>query len=113
VQKLWRGPYPQALKRRVAGLYGHLANADCAQLVSEIARDGRPRTVWLAHLSAANNTPTLAFDAISGPLNQEGCTHVEVAVLARDKPSHVWHSSALTAQHGARAEDAALAQSPG
>ena len=90
VQRLWRGPYPPSLKRRVAGPHGHLANAEAARLISEIALDGRPRTVWLAHLSATNNTPDLAFDAVSEPLKREGCSHIELAVLARDKPSHVW-----------------------
>ncbi|MDQ5823075.1 MAG: MBL fold metallo-hydrolase [Chloroflexota bacterium] len=91
VERLWRGPYPYSRKKRVAGRYGHLANADAARLVSELARDGRPRTIWLAHLSASNNTPGIAFGTVTEPLNLEGCTHVEVAVLARDRPSHVWH----------------------
>ncbi|MFL5732225.1 MAG: MBL fold metallo-hydrolase [Chloroflexia bacterium] len=95
VQRLWRGPYHYTLKKRVASPYGHLANAETARLVAELARAGRPRTVWLAHLSAANNTPALAFDTVMEPLNREGCSHLEVAVLARDKPSHTWHSSAL------------------
>jgi phosphoribosyl 1,2-cyclic phosphodiesterase len=93
MQRLWRGPYHPMLKKRVAGPYGHLANVDTARLVSELARDGRPRTVWLAHLSAVNNTPALAFDTVSEPLNREGCTHLEVAILARDKPSHSWQAS--------------------
>ncbi|MDQ6693874.1 MAG: MBL fold metallo-hydrolase [Chloroflexota bacterium] len=90
LDRLWRGRYPPALKRRVAGLYGHLANSEAARLVSELARDDRPRTVWLAHLSAANNTPALALSTVMEPLDREGCTHVQVVVLARDKPSHVW-----------------------
>lgn len=91
VERLWRGWYPPALKRRVAGRYGHLANTDAARLVSELARDGRQRTIWLAHLSEANNTPALAYDTVTEPLKREGCAHLEVAVLARDRPSHIWH----------------------
>lgn len=90
VQKLWRGPYPWPLKKRVASDRGHLGNEEAARLVSELAQDGRPRTVWLAHLSATNNTPALAYDTVVEPLDREGCTHLKVAVLARDKPSHVW-----------------------
>jgi phosphoribosyl 1,2-cyclic phosphodiesterase len=93
VRRLWRGPYHPALKKRVAGPYGHLSNAETARLISEIARDGRPRTVWLAHLSAVNNTPALAFDTVSEPLDREGCTHIKLALLERDKPSQVWRSS--------------------
>jgi phosphoribosyl 1,2-cyclic phosphodiesterase len=90
LQKLWKGPYPWPLKKRVASDKGHLPNEETARLVSELARDGRRRTVWLAHLSATNNTPTLAYDAVAEPLGRDGCDHVKLAVLARDKPSHVW-----------------------
>ncbi len=93
VQRLWRGRYHPSLKKRVAGPHGHLSNAEAARLVSELARDNRPRTIWLAHLSAANNTPALALDAVREPLDREGCTHLEIAVLARDSPSHIWNSS--------------------
>jgi phosphoribosyl 1,2-cyclic phosphodiesterase len=102
VQKLWRGPYPWPLKKRVASDHGHLGNEEAGRLVSELAQDGRPRTVWLAHLSATNNTPALAYDTIAEPLERDGCTHLKVAVLARDKPSHVWES-------GSKAENAAPA----
>jgi len=91
VDRLWRGPYHPALKRRVASRYGHLSNAEAARLISELAQDGRSRTVWLAHLSAANNTPALAHSAVIEPLKRDDCTHLEIAVLARDRPSHVWH----------------------
>lgn len=37
VQRLWRGPYPPSLKKRVAGPRGHLGNAECARLISELA----------------------------------------------------------------------------
>ena len=93
VRRLWRGPYHPALKRRVASPYDHLSNTDAARLVSELARDGHQRTIWLAHLSAVNNTQALALDTVFDPLNREGCIHLEVAVLARDKPSYVWNPS--------------------
>ncbi|MEO8286174.1 MAG: MBL fold metallo-hydrolase [Chloroflexota bacterium] len=116
VDKLWRGRYHPALKRRVAGPHGHLANADTAILVSELARDSKhrsvPRTIWLAHLSAANNTPALAFDTVTEPLNREGCTHVEIAVLARDRPSHIWHSSALAVEEAHPTTVGQLASEP-
>lgn len=94
LDRLWRGRYPPALKKRVAGPHGHLSNADASRLVFDLAADGtsrcRRRTVWLAHLSAANNTPGIALGAVNEPLKREGCTDFEVAVLARDRPSHVW-----------------------
>lgn len=102
VQRLWRGPYHPALKRRVASNHGHLANTEAARLISELARDGKDRTIWLAHLSAVNNTPALALDTVSEPLMREGCTHFQVDVLARDRPSLVWHGSSaiVGARHG-------------
>jgi phosphoribosyl 1,2-cyclic phosphodiesterase len=87
---LWRGPYPYPLKRRVAGRHGHLSNNDASGLISRLAQDGRQRVVWLAHLSATNNTPGLALDTVNEPLNRDGCAHLQIAVLARDKPSHIW-----------------------
>lgn len=98
IERLWRGRYPPALKRRVAGRHGHLSNADAARLISELASDGVPRTIWLAHLSAANNTPALALDAVTDPLIREGCAHLEVAVLARDRPSHTWEYGTLAGE---------------
>ena len=95
VQRLWRGRYPQMLKRRVAGSFGHLSNEDAARLISEISRDGHSRTIWLAHLSAANNTPALAIDTVMEPLDRECCTHLKIEVLARDKPSHVWRAEGV------------------
>jgi phosphoribosyl 1,2-cyclic phosphodiesterase len=95
IQRLWRGPYHPSLKRRVAGPKGHLANTEAARLVSELAQDGRPRNIWLAHLSAANNTPDIALETVTEPLNQQGCTHLAVAVLARDVPSRIWSAAAV------------------
>ena len=91
VNRLWRGPYHPALKKRVAGPRGHLSNAEAARLIADLAQDGRHRTVWLAHLSAANNTPALAYSTVAEPLDREECRHIHVEVLARDKPSFVWH----------------------
>jgi phosphoribosyl 1,2-cyclic phosphodiesterase len=92
IRKLWRGPYHPALKKRVAGPYGHLSNAEAGRMISELARDGRQRTVWLAHLSEVNNTPAMALDTVNEPLQREECTHLRVEVLARGRPSHVWRA---------------------
>ncbi|HMA34491.1 MAG TPA: MBL fold metallo-hydrolase [Chloroflexia bacterium] len=92
LDRLWAGPYPPALKARIAGPRGHLANVDAARLVLDLARDPRPRTIWLAHLSATNNTPRLAYEAVAAPLAQAGYHHYMVAVAGRDRPSLVWDS---------------------
>jgi phosphoribosyl 1,2-cyclic phosphodiesterase len=105
LDRLWRGPYPPMLKARVAGARGHLANSDAARLVADLAQDGRPRTVWLAHLSATNNTPALARTAVAGALAQAGIRHCTVEVAGRDRPSLVWDSAAAVL---ARPEQLAL-----
>ena len=56
---LREGPYPYALKQRVAGPRGHLSNPDCARFATELAGQGT-RQFILSHLSDKNNTPVLA-----------------------------------------------------
>lgn len=66
---LARGPYPPALKRRIAGPCGHLGNGQAAQLLRRL--DGaRLQHVVAVHISEHNNTPRLARAAIGDAL---GC----------------------------------------
>lgn len=65
---LARGPYPPALKRRIAGPCGHLGNGQAAQLLRRI--DGsRLQHVVAVHISEHNNTPRLARAAVGGALD--------------------------------------------
>ena len=59
---LWSGPYPEDLKRRIAGRGGHLSNDEAAKLAKEAVK---PKLKWIAvaHLSQENNEPELAMDA--------------------------------------------------
>lgn len=87
---LRQGPYPAHLKRRVASDTGHLSNADCALALISAFRDGRALPeVWLAHLSATNNTPTLASGAIAAALDRHGLGG-EITALPRRSPGPVW-----------------------
>lgn len=64
---LMTGPYPQALKRRVAGQFGHLANEQAAELVAYLLGQGRldkAGHIVLAHLSETNNSPDVAWQAV-------------------------------------------------
>ncbi|WP_153108939.1 MBL fold metallo-hydrolase [Propionivibrio limicola] len=61
--------YPAVLKRRIAGNYGHLDNAQAAALLQGI-ETGRLQHVVAAHLSEQNNRPHLAATALAGAL---GC----------------------------------------
>jgi len=64
---LQRGPYPQALKDRVAGRMGHLSNGDASELLSRIDRS-RLQHVIAVHLSETNNSPSLAQAALASAM---------------------------------------------
>jgi phosphoribosyl 1,2-cyclic phosphodiesterase len=56
--------YHPALKRRVGGLYGHLSNPDAADIARQLCHPGLALLV-AAHLSAQNNRPDLAREALA------------------------------------------------
>jgi len=56
--------YTVSLKRRIAGPWGHLGNAEAARILATIDRS-RLRTVVAAHLSRHNNRPDLARAALA------------------------------------------------
>ena len=67
---LWHGAYPERLKQRIAGNFGHLDNATAARLLASI-ECSRLKHLIAAHLSVQNNTPELARAALAGALNCE------------------------------------------
>lgn len=73
VEKLCSGPYPYYLKRRILSEEGHLSNAAAAEFAVEAAQWGVSEIV-LAHLSAENNTPAMAFDTVARSLSNAGFT---------------------------------------
>jgi phosphoribosyl 1,2-cyclic phosphodiesterase len=52
------GPYPERLRRRVAGNRGHLSNRQAAEFATGLSR--MPEHLLLGHLSDTNNRPELA-----------------------------------------------------
>lgn len=56
--------YPDSLKRRIAGRYGHLSNDTAAQILAACLHAGL-RHVVAAHLSRENNRPELALAALA------------------------------------------------
>lgn len=74
---LQSGPYSWSLKKRVGGEWGHLENAESANLLSRLNYQQLQHIV-AAHLSVKNNTPQLAQKALSAVL---GCddTHIGIA----------------------------------
>jgi len=71
---LLRGSYPEALKSRVDGDYGHLNNEQSAQLLAGI--DHRQlRGVVALHLSAENNHPKMVHARLATTLEATGVKH--------------------------------------
>lgn len=93
VQMLESGPYPRPLKQRIAGQKGHLSNLQAARAAAWLAVNGKLRRMMLGHLSATNNTPTAAREAVGAYLAEQGlgnepiCT--ELRVLPRHRPGPV------------------------
>ena len=77
---LEQGRYPQALKRRIGGLWGHLDNAAAASLLSQVGV-ARLQHVVAAHLSEENNSPALAQAALSAAL---GCAQDWIGIATQD-----------------------------
>jgi len=96
-QMLAAGPYPGFLKRRVASNQGHLSNADAATAIAACG-DRAPGTVWLAHISEHNNTPTQALTTIRRILRRRGLAHVPVKTTRHRRPSLYWDSRAAPAE---------------
>jgi phosphoribosyl 1,2-cyclic phosphodiesterase len=67
---LWDSGYPQRLKERIAGKFGHLDNHTAAELLTLIDCR-RLKHLVAAHLSKQNNTPELARAALARGLNCE------------------------------------------
>jgi phosphoribosyl 1,2-cyclic phosphodiesterase len=77
---LMTGAYPESLKRRVSGRFGHLCNADAGRLVAALDL-GNMRHLIGAHLSEQNNTPALAVEALA---EAAGCEKDWIGVAGQD-----------------------------
>ena len=78
---LHEGPYPPALKERVAGRYGHLNNAQAADLLAS-TEQSRLQHVLAVHVSEKNNTPQLARDALR---DVTSAPDLDVSVACQDE----------------------------
>ena len=67
IDMLLGGSYPPELKQRIFRDAGHLSNDDCAAAIHSFWHPGL-RNIFLCHLSAENNTPTLAYNTASAAL---------------------------------------------
>ena len=77
------GPYPPALRARVAGPLGHLSNRQAADLLARMDC-GRLAHVVAGHLSEKNNRPELAREALLDVAREAA---ERLSVLAQDVPS--------------------------
>ena len=71
--------YPERLKARIGGRFGHLDNNQAAEILGRIDRS-RLQHVVAAHLSQKNNRPELAREALAGAL---GCAADWVSVATQ------------------------------
>ncbi len=78
---LMRGDYPNSLKQRVGGRFGHLNNHEAARILSRLDL-GNLQHLIAAHLSRKNNTPELAIQALSSVL---GCAEDWVCVATQEE----------------------------
>lgn len=95
-QMLESGPYPQHLKTRIAGPYGHQSNTECAEALYKYATPNL-RHVWLCHLSDENNHPDLAAKTVKQLLREHGIVagnekgaDFALDVLKRKTPSEIF-----------------------
>jgi phosphoribosyl 1,2-cyclic phosphodiesterase len=86
VKMLEEGPYPLELKRRIKGPDGHLSNQQAAALLADVWHDDLNYVV-LAHLSAVNNTPEKAMNAVTHALSSRGRYTAKILVSHQDAPS--------------------------
>ncbi|WPB58188.1 MBL fold metallo-hydrolase [Xylophilus sp. GOD-11R] len=77
--------YPEFLKRRVGGRFGHLANAAAAEIARGLRHDGL-QCVVAAHLSERNNRPDLARASLAEGLGWQA----EQIVVADPRLGTAW-----------------------
>ena len=77
---LAQSAYPEFLKRRVGGQYGHLSNTAAAEIARRVMHQGLKHLV-AAHLSAQNNRPALVQSLMSEAL---GCAENDIVIAAPD-----------------------------
>jgi phosphoribosyl 1,2-cyclic phosphodiesterase len=77
---LAQSDYPEKLKSRIGGDYGHLSNLASAQMLSAIDQS-RLQHLVAAHLSRHNNTPELVRDALTPVMAR----HAQLYVASQDE----------------------------
>jgi len=84
-EMLENGGYPQALKNRIRGDYGHLSNKQALQLFLS-HRPSFMSHLFLSHLSRNNNTPKIVKDLFSPIAGQ-----TQIIIASRNKETKLYH----------------------
>lgn len=79
-QMLAQSDYPEKLKMRIGGDYGHLSNEASAQMLRALDQS-RLQHLVAAHLSRHNNTPELVRDAFTPVL----ASHAKLCIASQDE----------------------------
>jgi phosphoribosyl 1,2-cyclic phosphodiesterase len=88
------GPYPVYLQRRILSDSGHLSNRACGEMLAAALRGSAMLpAIWLAHLSASNNRPSLAKQTVERRLALAGL-RLAVTPLPRRESGPTWTPAA-------------------
>ncbi len=83
------GPYPDYLKQRVLGEFGHLSNQAGAELAANAVHAGCT-TLILAHLSQENNTPLCARETVESYLSGRNLRGYTLDLAPTDGPDRIY-----------------------
>lgn len=91
-QMLRDGSYPWSLKQRIMSNKGHLSNHDAGNVLGDVL-SGNNEIVLLAHLSADNNIPRLAYDTVRMSILEQGLDvdkDIRLGMSFRDKTTCIY-----------------------
>lgn len=90
-ERLRLSRYDAQLKLRIASKTGHLDNMQAGAFLAELARDGKQRDAWLAHLSKEANSAELATRTVRNVLAMHQRVNAYRSIQAMPAHTHlVW-----------------------
>ncbi|MBQ7793400.1 MAG: MBL fold metallo-hydrolase [Clostridia bacterium] len=84
IEMLKNGSYPENLKKRILGNFGHMSNELSAKCALALANRGTKK-IMLSHLSNENNTPALAYNTVSAKLCENGAEKGDVQLIVANR----------------------------
>ena len=84
IDMLINGHYPEHLKQRILGTFGHMSNELAAKTAVALANRGT-KNIMLAHLSEENNTPQIAYDTVSAALKDAGAEKGDIGLIVAQR----------------------------